>query len=151
MEAPSRLSDPAVVTGNVASEKPRGCIVVTARRRNVEAIDRISLASRREAILARKAKANLSGFKGNQYSGPLLILAKDQIPVHTRVESAKAADVGERTYDAGKLILKAVARFCCGKFTTTNQRASDAPVVANLPPLARAAEGSGKVTGTFGW
>jgi hypothetical protein len=63
-------------------------------RRNVSEIDRIMLASKREEIVARKAKANLShkipGRKGNS---PLANLPK----VNTRHECAKAAGVGERT------------------------------------------------------
>jgi len=82
-------------------------------RRNVADIDRISLAARKEEIVARKAKANHSFAGGDKKSVEAKSLwanlPKAIIPVHTRAESAKAADVGERTYDAGKLILKAVA------------------------------------------
>jgi hypothetical protein len=78
-------------------------------RRNLADIDRIALASRRHAIVAAKAKENqvASGNSINRTkeSGSGKI-AKPTID--TRREVAKTADVGERTYDAGRLILKAV-------------------------------------------
>lgn len=78
-------------------------------RRNLADIDRIALARKREAILRPIAKENLSKGGGDQKS-PLAKLPKAITPVDTRKESAKAAGVGERTYDAGKLILDAAEK-----------------------------------------
>jgi len=55
-----------------------------------------------EKRLKPEAKKNQEGFKGNQHTGPLAKLPKDQKPINTRREAAKTAGVGERTYDAGK-------------------------------------------------
>jgi len=75
-------------------------------RRNISEIDRIMLSSRREEIVARKAKANLShkipGKKGNS---PLANLPK----VNTRAECAKAAGVGERTHQSHQTRLPRIA------------------------------------------
>lgn len=76
-------------------------------RRNVSEIDRIMLSSKREEIISRKAKVNLKTSTGGNAPRPLAKLPK-AAKVNTRRESAKAAGVGERTYDAGKLILKSV-------------------------------------------
>jgi len=73
-------------------------------RRNIADIDRIALASKREEIIAKSAKKNLTTPTGGLTSAKL---PKSQPKIDTRKESAKAAGVGERTYDAGKLILKA--------------------------------------------
>lgn len=76
-------------------------------RRNLADIDRIGLARKREAILRPIAKVNQSKPTGrNITSGK--IAESDR--VDTRKESAKAAGVGERTYDAGKLILDAAEK-----------------------------------------
>jgi len=82
-------------------------------RRNIAEIDRIALEHERDKILERKASAAMKSGKGADGSGgrgnkinPLAILPKG---LHTRRECAKSAGVGERTYDAGKMILKAVA------------------------------------------
>ena len=75
-----------------------------AGRRNLPDIDKISLASKKEEIFRRKAKSN-SGTRTD-----LLAKLPTGSSVHTRAESAKAAGVGERTYDAGKLILEAAEK-----------------------------------------
>ena len=82
-----------------------------AGRRNLPDIDKISLASKKEEIFRRKAKENQSAAgnplgKAKSGSGKI---AKST-PISTRAESAKAAGVGERTYDAGKLILEAAEK-----------------------------------------
>jgi hypothetical protein len=67
---------------------------------------RAELALKLEKELKKKAKANVGGiFKGNQYTGSLAKLPKDQ-KVNTRAELAKVAQLSERTLDAAKLILK---------------------------------------------
>lgn len=78
-----------------------------AGRRNLADIDRIALARHREEIVAKMAKGNQrqSAGRGKKGSAKLPNLK----PVDTRKASAKAAGVGERTYDAGKLILDAAA------------------------------------------
>lgn len=80
-------------------------------RRNVSEIDRIALAAAREEIIARKAKEKQRQHGGTAPGKPQDTSGKiaKSDPVNTRAESAKAAGVGERTYDAGKLILKAAA------------------------------------------
>ena len=70
-------------------------------RRNVEAIDRIALQARKEEIVARKARENLKTSTGGSNSRPLAKLPKAEA-INTRATVAKAAGVGERTYDAGK-------------------------------------------------
>jgi len=77
-------------------------------RRNLPDIDKIMLASKKEEIFKRKAKENQRERKGNQAGATSAILPK--LPISTRAESAKAAGVGERTYDAGKLILEAAEK-----------------------------------------
>ena len=67
-------------------------------RRNLASIDKIALARKREEILKPAAEANEKGG---------LTLGQNCPRVHTRKEAAKQAGVGERTYDAGKLILDA--------------------------------------------
>jgi hypothetical protein len=78
-------------------------------RRNLADIDLIALERKREGILRSKARENLSKGGGDQKSG-LAKLPKAITKIDTRKESAKAAGVGERTYDAGKLILDAVEK-----------------------------------------
>ena len=80
-------------------------------RRNVADIDRIALARKKEAILKPLAEERETRGKGDDGSGgrgnkknPSAELPKG---LDTRKESAKTAGVGERTYDAGKLILDA--------------------------------------------
>ena len=80
-----------------------------AGRRNLPDIDKISLASKKEEIFRRKAKENQKAGGGDQKSG-LAKLPKAISSISTRAESAKAAGVGERTYDAGKLILEAAEK-----------------------------------------
>lgn len=89
-------------------------------RRNLADIDRINLARRKEDIVRLKAKANqLEGQKaggltaGNgreKTESSLLAKLPESNSVNTRKEVAKAAGVGERTYDAGKLILEAAEK-----------------------------------------
>ena len=66
-------------------------------------IDRIALARKREDVLRPIAKENLKVATGGLTSAKL---PKSQPAIDTRKESAKTAGVGERTYDAGKLVLK---------------------------------------------
>lgn len=80
-------------------------------RRNLSDIDRIALQEAREGIVAGQARVNELSGKGADGSGgrgrkknPSAKLPKG---LDTRKECAKAAGVGERTYDAGKLILEA--------------------------------------------
>jgi hypothetical protein len=74
-------------------------------RRNVRDIDRIGLALKRSEFVARMAKEK-------QVRKPESVRAKlpKQTPISTRAELAKHADVGERTFDAGKLILDAAEK-----------------------------------------
>lgn len=74
-------------------------------RRNLADIDLIALSKKEEALLRPMAKAN-------QVRKPESVSAKlpKQKAIDTRKESAKKAGVGERTYDAGKLILDAVEK-----------------------------------------
>lgn len=72
-------------------------------RRNVEPIDRINLARRRAEIVAKKAKANQKAAAENRRDSKGRLSPKSaNLPdqVNTRKEAAKAAGVGERTYDA---------------------------------------------------
>ncbi len=73
-------------------------------RRNLCEIDRIAVAAKVEEIVARKAKEN-------QIRKPesVLAISPDQTPINTRKESAKTAEVGEKKYTEGKIILEAVA------------------------------------------
>ncbi len=83
-------------------------------RRNIADIDRIALESKRESIVARKAKANLSAGGGDKKSAAAKSgsakLPKAISPINTRQQSAKSAGVGQRTYDAGKMVLDAAAK-----------------------------------------
>ena len=79
-------------------------------RRNLEDIDRIGLQGRKEELL--KPIADVSRKAGNSLGGKGKSSAKlpTTSKVDTRKECAKSAGVGERTYDAGKMILEAVKR-----------------------------------------
>jgi len=77
-------------------------------RRNLPDIDRISLGIKRQEILAPKAKENQRQSQGRGEKG--LAQLPDLKPIDTRKEAAKVAGVGERTYDAGKLVLDAAAK-----------------------------------------
>lgn len=81
-------------------------------RRNIAAIDRIALAARREEIVARKAKDRQKDHGETAPGRPKNTLGKiaQSDRMHTRAQSARAAGVGERTYDAGKRVLAAAAR-----------------------------------------
>lgn len=79
-----------------------------AGRRNLPDIDKISLASKKEEIFRRKAKENQKQSPGRGNKGSAIL--PNLLPISTRAESAKAAGVGERTYDAGKLILEAAEK-----------------------------------------
>jgi len=78
-------------------------------RRNLADIDRIGLQGRKEELLRPIAKANQVERKGNQRGTTLAKLPKLSA-IDTRKECAKSAGVGERTYDAGKMILEAAKR-----------------------------------------
>tara|TARA_R110000868_G_scaffold116620_1_gene310242 strand:+ start:1713 stop:2975 length:1263 start_codon:yes stop_codon:yes gene_type:complete len=77
-------------------------------RRNLADIDRIALARKREEVLRPIAKENLRTPTGGRGLTSAK-LPESKPPIDTRKESAKTAGVGERTYDAGKLILDAAA------------------------------------------
>ena len=66
----------------------------------------MKLARDLEGLIKPLAKANERARKGNQPGASSPKLAKLS-PIDTRKESANLAGVGERTYDAGKLILDA--------------------------------------------
>ena len=84
-------------------------------RRNLTDIDRIALAQKRAEIVAKQAKENMKaggekagrGRPAEQGSAKLPNPIK---PIDTRKEAARSAGVGERTYDAGKLILDAAEK-----------------------------------------
>lgn len=80
-------------------------------RRNLSDIDRIKLATDLETIFRPKAKENLSagGKRGAEKTNRGSAKLPKADPINTRKESAKVAGVGERTYDAGKLVLDAAA------------------------------------------
>jgi 16S rRNA G966 N2-methylase RsmD len=78
-------------------------------RRNLAALDRIALARKREEILRPLAKENLKTPTGGRGLTSAK-LPESKPAVDTRKESAKTAHVGERTYDAGKLILDAAEK-----------------------------------------
>ena len=120
---------PAVVTIELASRDEAVLWIVNAQlgRRNLSAIDRIALVAKREEIVARQAKANQSAslpVKGQfGFQSVVSRFAKStdsqcvgaitdtlvSAPIDTRVECAKAAGVSEKTYDAGKQVIAAVA------------------------------------------
>lgn len=77
-------------------------------RRNLADIDRIALQLKRKDIVARMAKKKRKTTEGR----PKLRAQLPSVPkvkVETRKILANAAGVGERTFDAGEMILKAVA------------------------------------------
>ncbi len=74
-------------------------------RRNLADIDRIAIAKKREVIIARQAKENHSANGGNKAA---LAMSPTPLKINTRAESAKAAGVGEKKYDEGKVILAAI-------------------------------------------
>lgn len=73
-------------------------------RRNIADIDRIALANKKAEILRPIAKEQ----QKRKPESVSAILPK-QNPIDTRKELAKSAGVGERTFDAGKLVLEAAA------------------------------------------
>ncbi len=77
-------------------------------RRNLADIDRIALARKREDVLKPLAKANKGTRTDLRAKLPAGSLSQNT-DHPSRKESAKTAGVGERTYDAGKLILDAAA------------------------------------------
>lgn len=74
-------------------------------RRNLSDIDRISMARKKEVIIAAQAKEQQ--IRKPESVSP--ISAKQTVPIHTREEAAKSAGVGKTKYDEGKVILDAVA------------------------------------------
>ncbi len=79
-------------------------------RRNLAEIDRIALARKKEAILRPiAAEARKAGNSRGGQSGKSSAILPTTSKIDTRKEAAKLAGVGERTYDAGKLILDAAA------------------------------------------
>lgn len=78
-----------------------------SHRRNLSDIDKISLARKREELLRPMAKEKYDATVGRPKKGK----SKAKLPtINTRATAAKSAGVGERTYDAGKLILDAVEK-----------------------------------------
>lgn len=77
-------------------------------RRNLADIDLIALERKRESILRPLAKENQKQSEGQGKKGSAKL--PNLKPIDTRKECAKAAGVGERTYDAGKLILDAAEK-----------------------------------------
>ena len=81
-------------------------------RRNLADIDKISIARKKEVILAAQAKERQAAAGGDRKSddakslGP--ISAQAVKPARTREEAAKEAGVGKTKYDEGKVILDAV-------------------------------------------
>ena len=80
-------------------------------RRNLADIDKISIATKKESILAAQAKERQAhGQTGPGKSNALAEIGQSvQAPIHTREEAAKSAGVGKTKYDEGKVILDAVA------------------------------------------
>jgi hypothetical protein len=76
-------------------------------RRNLADIDKISIATKKEVILAAQAKEN-QRLSSKDEEG-LSKSTNPLIPIHTRKEAAKEAGVGQTKYDEGKVILDAVA------------------------------------------
>jgi len=82
-------------------------------RRNLADIDKISIARKKEVILAAQAKERMAQGGGDKKSeeaksgGP--VSAHPIEPARTREEAAKEAGVGKTKYDQGKVILDAVA------------------------------------------
>lgn len=79
-------------------------------RRNLADIDKIALARKREELLKPIAQANRFEAGKATGRGNKKVSAILPRPLSTRREAAKEAGVGERTYDAGKLILEAVEK-----------------------------------------
>jgi 16S rRNA G966 N2-methylase RsmD len=77
-------------------------------RRNVSEIDRIALQKEREKIVARQAKGNQLANLKKGSAVPAKLPKREKLD--TRKACAAAAGVGERTYDAGKLILDAAEK-----------------------------------------
>ncbi len=96
-------------------------------RRNLADIDKISIARKKEVILAAQAKERQATSTG----GPEPQLAPKSAkaePIHTREEAAKAAGVGKTKYDEGKVILDAVASGEAPKELLEQVRAGDVSV-----------------------
>lgn len=109
----NRLGIPFSTASLEFSDEDEACIWIIQNqkgRRNLSAIDRIALSAKLEEIIARKAKANKIEAGKQTGRGNKKVSAILPTPLHTRTESAKAAAVGERTYDAGKLILDAAEK-----------------------------------------
>lgn len=84
----------------------------SAQRQGIADIDRIALARRKEELLRPLAKENQKEHGGTAPGRTKNTSGKiaESVPIDTRKQSAKTAGVGERTYDAGKLILDAALR-----------------------------------------
>ncbi len=117
------------------------------------------LATKREEIIARRAKVKQKEHGGTAPGKKKNTSGKiaESVPISTRKQSAAAAGVGERTYDAGKLILKAaeeiIARRAKEKKVVDGRNAAleqHGRVSAKLPkptPISTRAE-SAKAPGT---
>ena len=75
-------------------------------RRNLADIDKISIATKKEAIIAAQAKERQGSRTDLQ--GDILSKSTKSEPIHTRAEAAKEAGLGQTKYDEGKVILEAV-------------------------------------------
>jgi len=97
-------------------------------RRNISDIDRIKLAREREKLLkpvAQRNRVEAGKATGRGNKKVSAILPK---PLDTRREAAKAAGVGERTYDAGKLILDAADKGEISEETVDKVRRGEAAI-----------------------
>ncbi len=73
-------------------------------RRNITLASRCELAEKLAEALRPKARENQKGFKGNQHTGPLPILAKDQATIDTREQAAKEAGVSHGSLAAFRFL-----------------------------------------------
>jgi len=78
-------------------------------RRNLADIDKISIATKKEAIIAAQAKERQATSTGGAEPQLLSKSTEAASPILTRAAAAKEAGVGQTKYDEGKVILNAVA------------------------------------------
>ena len=80
-------------------------------RRNLADIDKISIARKKEVILAAQAAERRAETQGRPSNEEKLLSKSTPVsePILTRAEAAKSAGVGQTKYDEGKVILDAVA------------------------------------------
>jgi len=100
-------------------------------RRNLADIDKISIARKKEVILAAQAKerqAHGQTAPGKANPNACGDIATSDKPARTRTTMAKEAGVGEKKYDEGKVILDAVASGEAPKELLEQVRAGDVSV-----------------------